>query len=202
MTFRYLVLLSRYPSLPLHSQTREPWENAKFAHLALKFIVPWFQLPLVKCFQSNHRYKQEQRTCEPSLKHTLCCTLMTMIKRRNMTKPKCRSCNLSLMVQASLLSLHGISASNVPTHTPRRRPSSVNDDLALVVLGALVVVVACSAEGRNSYADTEVAELRLHRSAEAWAPVALPEVLVTVLSADGARLPWHRDESALFAVAA
>jgi hypothetical protein len=77
-----------------------------------------------------------------------------------------------------------------------------NDDLALVVLGALVVVVACSAEGRNSYADTEVAELRLHRSAEAWAPVALPEVLVTVLSADGARLPWHRDASALFAVAA
>jgi hypothetical protein len=51
-----------------------------------------------------------------------------------------------------------------------------NDDLALIILCALVSVVAWSTKGWNSYADTNVAKLRLHCSAKAWTPVAHPEV--------------------------
>jgi hypothetical protein len=76
-----------------------------------------------------------------------------------------------------------------------------DDDLALVIFCALVEVNACSAKDWDAYADTEVSHLRFNRSAEAWAPVALIKVVVTVLSADGAGLFWGRDASARIAIA-
>jgi hypothetical protein len=76
-----------------------------------------------------------------------------------------------------------------------------NDDFAPVFLGALVVVVAFSTKGWNSYADTKVAELRLHCLAEPWALVALPEIIVTFQAADGEVIHWRRDASALITVA-
>jgi hypothetical protein len=76
-----------------------------------------------------------------------------------------------------------------------------NGNLALVILGALVIVIACGPESWDAYADTEDSKLRLDCSAEAWALVAAPKVVVTVLAAEGAGLFWRRDASALIAVA-
>jgi hypothetical protein len=63
-------------------------------------------------------------------------------------------------------------------------------NLALVILGALVIVVAWGAEGWDAYADTKGSKLRLDRPAEAWALVAAPKVVVSVLSTCGAGLEW------------
>jgi hypothetical protein len=76
-----------------------------------------------------------------------------------------------------------------------------NDDLALVINGTPIKVVAWNTEGWKAYADTEGAELRGHRLAEPWARVALSKVVVTVLTAEGAILLWRRDASALVTVA-
>jgi hypothetical protein len=93
-----------------------------------------------------------------------------------------------------------VSIKLAPTHT-QQMTQVRNDNLALVILGALVVVVAWSTEGWKSYADTKVAKLRLHCLAEAWAHVALAEVVVAVLAAEGAFFTWHGDASALVTIA-
>jgi hypothetical protein len=76
------------------------------------------------------------------------------------------------------------------------------DDLAPVILGAHIVVIACGTEGWGAHADTKLSKLRLHCPTEAWARVAAPKVVVTVLAADGARLTWLSHASALIPVAA
>jgi hypothetical protein len=76
-----------------------------------------------------------------------------------------------------------------------------HDDLALVILGAHIIVIAGGTERGDAYADTKVSKLRLHCPAEAWALVATPKVVVTVLSTDGAGLPWLSHASALIPVA-
>jgi hypothetical protein len=74
-------------------------------------------------------------------------------------------------------------------------------NLALVILGALVIVVAWGAKGWDAYADTEGSKLRLDGPAEAWALVAAPKVVVTVLSAGCASLAWLRHASLRITVA-
>jgi hypothetical protein len=86
------------------------------------------------------------------------------------------------------------------THSPEQAVVC-DSNLAPVILGADVVVVASSTERWDAYTDTEGSKLRLHRSAESWAPVALSEVVVTILSTDGASLFWRRDASTFIAVA-
>jgi hypothetical protein len=87
-------------------------------------------------------------------------------------------------------------------HTHSQQAAVVsNDDLAAVIPGALVDVVAFIPGGRTSYTDPKVTELRLHCHAEPWSGVALPEVIVTCQAADGAILLWRREASALDAVA-
>jgi hypothetical protein len=59
------------------------------------------------------------------------------------------------------------------------------DNLALVILGALVVVVAWSTEGWNAHTDAKVSEFRINLRAVAWALVAHSEVEVTVFLTAG-----------------
>jgi hypothetical protein len=65
-----------------------------------------------------------------------------------------------------------------------------DDDLTLVILGTRVKVITCSAKGRDANANTKFPELRLHCLAEAWAPVALSKIEVTVYATGVACLTW------------
>jgi hypothetical protein len=75
------------------------------------------------------------------------------------------------------------------------------DNLTLVVLGALVEVVACSTERWNAYTEAKVEKFRLNDRAEAWALIAHPKVEVTVLTAGCANLARRRDAKPLITVA-
>jgi hypothetical protein len=82
-----------------------------------------------------------------------------------------------------------ISLKRARAHSPKQA-ICCDDNLAPIILGALAVVVACSTEGGNAYADTEISVFRLHCSAEAWALVAFPEVEVAIFAASNAGLAW------------
>jgi hypothetical protein len=75
------------------------------------------------------------------------------------------------------------------------------DNLARVILGARVEVVAWGTKGWNAYTHAKVPKFTLNFHAVAWGLVALPKVVITVLTAGCAELAWRRDAAALITVA-
>jgi hypothetical protein len=65
-----------------------------------------------------------------------------------------------------------------------------DDNLALVLDGALIKVIAWCAKGWDAKAETKASEFRVHCYAEAWTLVALSKVEVTIFPTRDAGLTW------------
>jgi hypothetical protein len=75
------------------------------------------------------------------------------------------------------------------------------DNLALVILGARVQVVAWSTEGWNANTEAKWPNFRLNFHAVAWALVAHTKVEVTVLATGCAKVAWRGDAAKLLSSA-
>jgi hypothetical protein len=97
-----------------------------------------------------------------------------------------------------------ISIERSHTHAPAQAIVTA-DNLALVIRGTLVEVVAWFTGKWNALADTKIPQIRLHYLAESWALVTLSKVVVLVvkevLSAGCASFTWLRNAEALIGVA-